>query len=210
MALAAASDLEARLGRALTADETAKAEALLADASALVTGYTRRSFELVADDEIVLREVRGVLRLPQRPVQSVASVTAIGCDGLGLPDIPIATWCFDGVDQVDVRGWRDSAVNLPEWLLGDAVSCTYRVVYTHGDEEVPPDVVAVVCGMVSRVLLSPSAVEGMVSERIGQYTYQMQQGMGAAGPVVRLSASDREVLDRYRRTATGVLTPAGR
>src|SRR5690606_11501620 len=75
---------------------------------------------------------------------------------------------------------------------------------SHGHASPPPEVVAVVCGMALRVLLSPSLVGGLVSERIGQYNYQMQQGTGTTGAVVRLTDADRAALARYRRTATTV------
>lgn len=67
--------------------------------------------------------------------------------------------------------------------------------------KVSDDVVHVVCAMVLRTLLSPSQADGMVSERIGQYNYQLQQGAGTAGATVRMSADDREALAPYRRTA---------
>jgi hypothetical protein len=176
---------------------------LLDDASALVRSYTRQQFEHIDGDELVLRPVGTILRLPQRPVTAVTQVIALG--GEVVPDLvlPVGTWTWDGLDKVDV--WPPDStwiLNLPEiWTdLGWPVN-TYRVTYSHGYATIPPDVVAVVCGMVGRVLLSPSPVEGMVSERVGQYMYQMQQGTGATGAAVRLTDADRDALAAYRRTA---------
>lgn len=208
--LATTSDLEDRLGRSLTADEALRAPALLADASALVRAFARRHFSEVVDDEIVLRPVGTLLRLPQRPVTAVSQVVALG--GGVVPDLtmPRGIWTWDGVDKVDVwppdTGWL---LNLPErWSDSGWPVDTYRVTYSHGDATVPPDVVAVVCAMANRVLLSPSMVEGLVSERIGQYNYQLQQGSGAAGTAVRLSQADRDVLARYRRSTTTIQVTA--
>jgi len=204
--LATISDLENRLGRSLTAEETARAAALLADASAMIRGYTRQDFDQVVDDQVVLRPVGTVLRLPQRPVTAVSQVVALG--GGVIPDLtlPAGLWTWDGVDQVDI--WppeTDLWLSLPaRWAdVGWPVD-TYRVTYSHGYATVPQDVVAVACAMVLRVLVAPSLVEGMVSERIGSYFYQLQQGSGSAGPGVRLTNADRDALARYRRTATTI------
>src|SRR5690606_35739255 len=199
-------DLAARLGRCLSTEEMTRATALIADASALVRAYTRQEFDHVADDEVVLRPVGTVLRLPQRPVTAVVKVEALG--GGVVPDLtlPVGTWAWDGADKVDIWPPETSVwLTLPErwsdvgWPVG-----AYRVTYSHGHASPPPEVVAVVCGMALRVLLSPSMVEGLVSERIGQYNYQMQQGTGTTGAVVRLTDADRAALARYRRTATTV------
>lgn len=204
--LATPDDLAARLGRCLSTEEMTRATALIADASALVRAYTRQEFDHVADDEVVLRPVGTVLRLPQRPVTAVVKVEALG--GGVVPDLtlPVGTWAWDGADKVDIWPPGTSVwLTLPErwsdvgWPVG-----AYRVTYSHGHASPPPEVVAVVCGMALRVLLSPSMVEGLVSERIGQYNYQMQQGTGTTGAVVRLTDADRVALARYRRTATTV------
>lgn len=209
--LATTTDLESRLGRDLTADETARADALLADASALVRGYTGQDFTQVVGDEVVLRPVGTTVRLPQRPVTDVTSVVAVGGSDT-IPDItlPAGSWTWDGIDKVDV--WPPSTdwlLNLPEtWSDGWGAVNTYRVTYSHGYAEVPDDVVAVVCAMVLRTLLAPSMVAGMVSERIGAYNYQVQQGSGSSGASVGITQADRDVLKRYRRKATTIQTRA--
>lgn len=209
--LATVEDLEARLGRDLTEEEAARAGALLADASALVRGWTRQDFSLVVGDEVVLRPVGTVVRLPQRPVQAVASVVATGGSEV-IPDVPLpaGAWTWDGIDKVDIwppdTSWLPS---LPEAWADGALVDTYRITYDHGDAEVPADVVAVVCAMVLRTLLAPSPVAGMVSERIGLYNYQLQQSTGSVGATVMMTADDRKALVRYRRTATTIQTRAG-
>lgn len=202
MALATVVDLEARLGRTLTGTELTQAEAFLDDASAKVSAYCRQDFALVEDDSVVLRPVGTLLRLPQRPVIAVTSVTAIGCDGVG--DFALAGWCWDGSDLIDVAGWAGAVINLPDWWDDGYGADSYRVVYDHGYSPIPATVVAVVCAMVNRVLSSPSPVEGMVTEKIGQYSYGLQQGAGANGLSVRLTDDDKTALTEYRRTATTI------
>lgn len=209
--LATVEDLEARLGRPLLPEEVARVQALLVDASALVRAWTRQEFTRTIGDEVVLRPVGTVVRLPQRPVLAVSGVVAIG-GSEAIPDIalPAGSWTWDGLDTVDV--WPPSTdwlLSLPEtWADGWPGPDTYRVTYDHGYAEVPPDVVAVVCAMVLRTLLAPSLSAGMVSERIGQYTYQLQQGAGSSGATVTMTQPDRDALARYRRAAMTIQTRA--
>lgn len=203
MALATIVDLEARLGRTITdPTELAQANAFLADASALISAYTRQTFTLVEDDQVLLRPVGTFLRLPQRPVRAVTAVVAVGCDGLA--DTPLAGWCWDGADLVDTTGIDSNVfVSLPAWWDDWDGPDSYRVTYDHGYDTVPPAVVAVACALVLRVLTSPSPVEGLSYERIGQYGYGFAAagggGAGSAGLAVRLTDADREALRPWRR-----------
>jgi len=207
--LATEADLVDRIGE-LTEAQTSRAGALLVDASAKVRGFCRQTFTLIEDDAVVLRPVGTLLRLPQRPVLDVTAVVAVGCNG--LPDLPLAGWCWDGADKVDVAALNSGTfVSLPAWWDDlDRHAVTYRVTYDHGYAEIPEDVVAVVCAMVNRTLTAPSMVEGMVSEGIGQYRYQLQQGGGSAGTSVRLTGEDRQALldAGYRRRATTIAVSA--
>lgn len=199
MALATIADLEARLGRKITNPaEITQAEAFLADASAKVASYCRQSFALVTDDEVILRPVGTLLRLPERPVLAVTSVAAIACDGQA--ELALVGYCWDGSDLIELAGGSGFIINDPEWWDDGDGADSYKVVYDHGYALIPAEVVAVVCGMVTKVLSSPSPVEGMVSEKIGQYSYQLQQGAGAGGLAVRLTDDDKASLARYRRT----------
>lgn len=210
-ALATIEDLEARLGRELTPEEQARAQALLDDASALIRAYTGQDFSQTLGDVIVLRPVGTVVRLPQRPVQQVTQVIAVG-GSEAIPDItlPAGAWTWDGIDKVDI--WPPDTtwmLSLPEtWADGWGAVDTYRLTYDHGYATVPADVVAMVCAMVLRTLLSPSMTQGMVAERIGQYNYQLQQGTGSVGATVMMTQGDRDALKRYRRTATTIQTRA--
>src|SRR5690606_36466189 len=119
--LATVEDLEARLGRELTSEEAARANALLADASALIRGWTRQDFTLTLGDVITLRPVGTVVRLPQRPVQAVTAVVAVG-GSEAIPDVPlpVGSWTWDGIDKVDI--WPPDTswlLSLPEsWADG--------------------------------------------------------------------------------------------
>lgn len=207
--LATIEDLEDELGPDLTPAQAARAPTLLTRASARVRAYTRRTFTFVEDDVRILRPLGAEVRLPNPPVTAVSAVEAIGCDG--QPAVELAHWCWDGADLIDVCPAAPVDVaGAPLWWWS-AAPRSYQVTYSHGYAEIPEVVVGVVCAMVLRTLLSPSAISGMVAERIGQYNYQLQQGSGAQGASVRMSADDRQALDDagYRRRSSTVGVRAG-
>jgi hypothetical protein len=212
-ALATQADLESRLGRSLTATEQTRAAVLLNDASARVRAYTRQDFDQVLADEIILRPVGTVLILPQRPVLAVTSIVAIGCDG--QPDLTLSGWCWDGIDTIDLCPAvpvidENTPADVVDtwWRLGGPD--TYLATYDHGYTTIPDLIVGVVSTMVLRTLLAPSLVQGMVSEKIGQYTYQLQQSSGSPGVTVQMTKDDEADLDRgrFRRRARSIQTRA--
>lgn len=209
--LATVEDLELRLGTTFTEEQRPRIQQLLNDASALVRSYTRQTFNYVEDEVIILRPIGSTVRLPQTPVISIANIKAIS-GYPGLPDFTLAAWVFDGIDKIKLWSDIDQVVNYPQWWYDNAGANTYQVTYSHGyigsegESGIPDDIIAVVCGMVIRVVTSPSQVGGMVSERIGQYFYQLQQNQGAAGASVRLNADDKSSLSAYRRSSSTIQT----
>jgi hypothetical protein len=201
-ALAGLSDLILRAGE-LTAAQAARASAYLTDASALIRAYTRQTFTVVSNDTVILRPVGSFLLLTQLPVTAVDSVA--GVHENGVVGDPLGGWVFDGIDKIDITtvgfGWL--ADPWWPWPYGPE---SFQVVYDHGSATVPADVVAVCCAMVLRTLLSPTLVEGMTSERIGQYSYQLGQFSGGAsvGATVRLSEQDKDALSNYRVKAGSI------
>jgi hypothetical protein len=196
-ALASQADLEARLGRALTAEEEARCDALLTDASTLVRSYTGQTFDLVADDVVVLRAQGGAITLPQRPVVDVTSVVAIG-GSEALPDFTLTDWAFDEIDTIRI-GEGNYVINMPEaWLDDDGYPGTYRVIYSHGYTSSPGDVVSVVCAMLLRVFGNPGNLR---SETVGSYsvTYAVPATGEQLG--INLTRYEQKALDRYRRKA---------
>jgi hypothetical protein len=204
--LATKADLVARLGRDLTCEEDARLEALLADASALVRAYTGQDFTETVDAQVTMRAQAGLIRLPQRPVNAVESVVAIG--GNGAPDVALTDWWWDGLDLIRV-GAGDYVINLPEqwWDDEDGYPGTFRVTYSYGYATPPADVVAVVSGMALRTLTAPTAVGGVTSETIGPYSYRLESA--GVGTSVSLGDMERKVLARYRRTTGMISVRAG-
>jgi hypothetical protein len=201
--LASLTDLSDRLGRPLTAAEEARATALLADASAKVRSYTKQAFTRTDDETVVLRAQQGEIRLPQRPVIDVTSVVAIGAGG--APDLPAIGWQWDGIDIIRTAT-NSPAINMPELWYDEDVEAypgTYRVVYSHGDAEVPADVVAVVARMVLRTLTAPTLAGGVTGETIGPYSYRTD-GSGVGTAVLMTDDDRRELADAGYRPKAGM------
>jgi hypothetical protein len=191
-------DFEDLIGRDLTATESTRFAAYAPIVSRLIRRYTGLQFEEVASAEYTGRPVGTKLRLPHRPVTGVTSVTAIGW--AGTPDLVLPAaggWGWDGLDQIEIYPLAgDVWVNLPEtWGEADGPN-TYRVVYDHGETPVPDEIVGIAAAMIARTLLSPSQIENLTSERIGQYSYQLGQFPGGGGPGVtpRLMEVDKDAL----------------
>jgi hypothetical protein len=201
--LASPTDLSDRLGRPLTSVEEARAQALLADASAKVRAYTKQDFTRTDNETVVVRAQQGEIRLPQRPVLGVTAVVAIGAGG--APDLPVVGWEWDGLDII--RTCTDSPIiNLPErWYEDDreAYPDTYRVTYSHGDVRIPDTVVAVVARMALRTLTAPTVAGGVTGETIGPYSYRTD-GSGVGTAVLMTDEDRQELKDAGFRPKAGM------
>ncbi len=191
--LATVDDLEARLGRSLDDTETIQAEALLAGASARVRTYTGQDFTAVEGDVVQVKARNGVARLPQRPVTAVSAVADLSANDVSY------TWLNDDRIQVgptslnwfEVEPWRNTVPDL-------------RVTYDHGYEEIPGDIVDVVCSMVARSLARGPDSGAIQSESIAGYSYSI--GASAAAGSVGLLNDERAALDVYRRRGPVIRT----
>jgi hypothetical protein len=179
--LATVLDLELRVGRELDDDERARAEVLLDDASAAVRGYTGQQFTR-SDSLVRLTPKDGRVRLSQRPVVVVASVNDV--DGNALPFTLVG-------DRVTLSS------TITSWERNGVYVGPVDVTYTHGYEEIPGDVVAVVCQIAGRAFGTKSEDAGFTGETVQGYSYTVG-GAAAAGPLGMLE-DEKRVLDRYRR-----------
>ena len=172
MALATIADVEARLGRSLTVAETSQATAWLSDASAMFVQRAVQKFE-VSESTVRLFPRDGVVRLVQRPVIEINSVTDI--DGVELD------YTYDGFQSIYELGSYSPVI----------------VNYDHGSDTIPDDVVAVVAGMVVRTLLIPAdAAAGIQQQSVGPFSQSYANW--AVGRQVLMSPADIEVANYYR------------
>ena len=172
MALATIADVEARLGRALTGGETSQATAWLVDASAMFVQRAVQKFQ-VSESTVRLFPRDGIVRLVQRPVIEIVSVTDI--DGVEID------YTYDGHQSIYELGTYSPVI----------------VNYDHGSADIPDDVVAVVAGMVVRTLLVPDdAAAGIQQQSVGPFSQSF--AAWAVGRQVLMSPSDIEVANYYR------------
>jgi hypothetical protein len=172
MALATIADVEARLGRALTGGETSQATAWLVDASAMFVQRAVQKFE-VSESTVRLFPRDGIVRLVQRPIIEIVSVTDI--DGVEID------YTYDGHQSIYELGTYSPVI----------------VNYDHGSADIPDDVVAVVAGMVVRTLLVPDdAAAGIQQQSVGPFSQSF--AAWAVGRQVLMSPSDIEVANYYR------------
>lgn len=184
MTLATTDDFQARLGRDLTDDETARAEALLADVSAAVKIRTTQTFEL-AETTVRLRIRRDGVRLPQSPVHGVTAVTDIDGNDISFE--------WDGLDRVALTN-RTLAVDFADICTPVTV---VDVTYEHGYEDVPEAIIGVVCSIALRAFGVAPTDAAYSQESIDGYSYTIGSA-GAAGPFGVLPY-EAEILDAYRK-----------
>ncbi len=190
--LAAPKDVEALLGRDLTSEEAAKADAMLAKASADFRRAAGRRLFTPGTTTARLKVDGGQVWLKQLPVTDVTSV--VDDDGRPVP--------YTRTGQV---------LCVP---LDSARFVT--VTYTHGSAEVPDDVVSAVADCVARVLkVDPRAASGVSqtqhSETRGPFTESGSDSFAswAVGGSVMLSPSEMATARSYRtrRPHVWVMTP---
>lgn len=196
--LATDTDIRERLGRELTTAETARVGALLSDVSARVRNYTGREFTQ-RTSTVRLRVHNGRLVLPQRPVVSITSITAINRDGTAGP--VIAGWYWDGLYTVTLPlpGQIANGPEWPDYSAWGAFNRSVDIVYVHGDPVVPDIVVAVVCSIVMRAFGRKPEEGGMTSESIDGYSYSVG-AIGAAG-ALGMFPDEQAALDVFRLQA---------
>lgn len=181
MPLASVDDVAARIGRPISADETARVSAFLADVTSLIEDYCGRDLDRRSGQSITLYpEGACALSIPAR-YQTFLTVTAVEQDSQAVTD-----WTFNGRQLTRDADWGESAVTLTaSW----------------GYEAVPASLKAISCSEVIRWLaLSP----GVESERVGE----VEVTFSGANSAQTLSAATRTSLrqGRWRRGAVGSLT----
>ncbi|MGW5037280.1 hypothetical protein ACWEQK_03950 [Streptomyces parvulus] len=141
--------------------------------SAIVRAEARQHFTRGTNTVTLYPADDGMVRLPQRPVVSISAVQRDG--------EPIPYW------QVCAESFRVGGYG------------PVSVTFTHGYQETPGDVLAVVLTAAQRVLSNPNDLR---QETVGavSVTYAAET-IGAS-----LSQADRDLLARYRRTAAMVRT----
>jgi hypothetical protein len=180
-----------------TAAQIAAAERALVEATAAIRNYCHQYLERVEGDEITLDSPGGVrLFLPELPVIEVSSVVEDGEDLAVDDDYKL------GQHGILHRIGRT-------WAAGIQI---VTIIYSHGYEQIPDDIVAVATRAASRGYQAglrtaeDAAVVGVQSKSLGDFavSYGSEQGGGASEGVMGASAarmllmSEKDMLDKYR------------
>ncbi len=190
--LCTTADVEARIGRELTAAEETRVAALIDDASAAIRLYTGRPF--AATTTTVRRKPHfGVVRLRQRGITAVTSVTNLDGDAVDFE--------WDGLSQVVV------GASTYRFDLDSTIPTAVDVTFTHGSNTIPDAIKAVCAQMAARAFGRPADTSGIQQEAIAGYSYTV--GVAAASGAVGLLPDEKAVLDRYRSVG-GTAWVAGR
>jgi hypothetical protein len=196
---ATADDLATRLGLTLTTAEQTRANTLLADASGLIADHAKQQIALVADDELTMPGTTDDrIRLPERPVVSVASITLDG-QTLGQGK----DWYLNGDEIIRLssmyvqNGGLDAMLDAP-YLLGRSFGWPGQklvIVYTHGytDDALPKLVKSICLEMVVRVWVNPGSV---ARETVGN-TATVYDNMRFSPSGLLLTDTEKKELRRF-------------
>ena len=159
---------------------------MFARASARVRGYTRQTLSAATTTDVV----RGpIVQLPQRPVNSVTSVTALWEDG--------STTTL-AADEWELR--PGGVLETPNY------GCNLSVVYSSGWATIPDEVKELVCGIASRLgNIQAGAASGVQQETGGSES--VTYGFDSYNAIAELTTGEKRVLDRLfpRRAAVVVM-----
>lgn len=182
-------------------EELDKVRALLDQASGAVRRYCRQTLSLVADDEVVILSTgTAFLELAERPVLDICEVEVL------------VTWAegsWPGVFTWDGAGQLHRVDGLTWGQRYDPV----RVVYTHGFDPVPPDLVGLVAAKVAQSvagqLANPGGLRSLQTGAMSE-TYSNSAGTVASLGAAALTEDERKYLRDagYRRTLTSVAAGA--
>lgn len=176
------------------ADKVASCQRAVTEATAAIRNYCKQYIELQEDDEYTfdIRPARWNLLLPELPVVEVSSVVEDD-----------ETLTVDDDYELGNYGqlWRVGR----RWAAGTQI---VTVVYSHGYETIPDDVVAVCTRAASRAYQAglraedAAGVPGVASKSLGDYAVSFAtegtEGVMGASAARMLLLSEKDMLNRYR------------
>jgi len=177
-----------------------RVERLLELVTAWVQRYTGQTFFAVENDVVTLTPHDGVLRLPQRPVTAVHSVS--------IGDSLIAPSQYECDVGGNMRRLSPTAAGIDSQFSGLAGSWPISgewpwpphrttIDHDHGYTDMPGDLVLVVAEVVAeRWLAGPRIAERKTGESIDGYSLSWAAGNGPT----TWSPPHRQILDSYRRS----------
>ena len=204
--LATVADLEAAMQRDPGTLPVASANLALRRASARVRFYTRQTITLVEGDTVLLRGGERVLRLPQAPVvvDDTHELTVVELGEMGGIEVPaLEDRDFTRLGNELTRGYPWYApTRTMGWPWRQQLGVwapRVRVTYSHGEVEVPDDIVDIVLDLASMNMGNP---ENLRSVAIDDYSRTFaSETIGNA----KLTPGHKADLRPYRRAAFSVV-----
>jgi hypothetical protein len=185
---ASAADLQARMGKAFTPEQVLKANLILAGATAYIRACTDQWISVVADDVITIdAPISDTIWLPQRPVQSVATVKVDGS--------LTTAWKLRGsrLIKVDLNGCPWATSSEPHEV---------EIAYTHGfattDERF--DLARDACLSLAMHRLSNPL--NLISESVDDYSRTFNNGATEGSEWYALDRALRKQYGRRPRTGS--------
>jgi hypothetical protein len=158
-------------------------------ASEVVRAKLRQTVTLVEDDVLRIEgSFADRVRLPERPIVDVSSVTI---DGAELPPSSYNVIGDELVLAADVETW--ASITIPEGGFGGRRS-VLEIVYSHGYAVVPADIKGLALAIAGRTYQNP---QGVSSE--GILSYRVSYGDAETFPLL---PHEEAVVSRYRRRQT--------
>lgn len=196
--LASMDDLQNRLGRDLSDEEIGRAPYLLIDASSKIRSYTHQQItQSETTDRVRITTRDGLIRLPQYPVVSVATVISVETQ-------VVIPYYWDGLKLWGWGRFPSSNIETPLYNRSRRHGIVVDVTYTHGYAPVPDEVIGVTCQVASRALGSQPDQAGVTQETYAGYSYTL--GTAAASGGFGLLAAETEVLGDYMAPAVGPIS----
>jgi hypothetical protein len=197
------ADLAVRLGVTLSAAEQTRADTLLQLASGVIQKEAKQTISQVANDVLTRPgSTDEVIRLPERPVVSVASVTLNGVAMVLDTDYVLISDMLVRLNSTVVSE-DQFYVLYPDDGWGDPTQ-TLVVTYTHGWATVPDVIRAVCLEQAVRAWVNPGNVveESYGPERV---VYQPRSGTQGVAPGLLLTDDEKRMIhDAVRRTAGSI------
>lgn len=181
------NDLATFLGTDLSADDAARAEAIIAAASEIIRAYTRQTITQGTTTADLPGTWTSDLDLPERPVTAVSAVSANG-----TPLTVNADYYWN--DRGTLRRGAAFDTPLASTASWGGPQATVTVTYTHGYATIPQAIKSVCLAIAARVFSNPA---GLAGEMLG--TYQVQYDRTAAN--MALTDLEKALLKPYRRLA---------
>ncbi|WP_326728970.1 hypothetical protein [Streptomyces phaeochromogenes] len=182
----------------------ASGELALRLASAAIRNRTKQTITFVAGETVILTGGERVLKLPQRPLvvddaNPLTVVELLDGNGFEVPAIEGNDFVIMGSELHRGENWPTS--RLMGWPRGQPVGIwadRVRVLYSHGEQEIPDDLMGICLDLASATLANPNRLR---SESAGAtaVTYTVETfGTGS------LTADHEKLLKKYLRSTMSV------